>query len=165
MTPAGGLCLVRPKLDFASVEPRVRAFLDEVVAWASDREDIRAVVLLGSQARAASPADEHSDVDVVLFADDPDPYFSDGDWLSRFGGRRLSCGGAAAVGGVPGGPGAVRRRPRGRLRGAAAGGCAGNPRRHRAGLCARVRGPLPRRPRGDAAAGSDSAAAASDPGR
>src|SRR5215831_11138162 len=99
MTPAGGLCLVRPKLDFASVEPRVRAFLDEVVAWASDREDIRAVVLLGSQARAASPADEHSDVDVVLFADDPDPYFSEGDWLSRFGEPLLSFVEATPVGG------------------------------------------------------------------
>jgi aminoglycoside 6-adenylyltransferase len=81
------------------VESRVRAFLDEVGAWASDREDIRAVVLLGSQARAASPADEHSDVDVVLFADDPDPYFSDGDWLCRFGEPLLSFVEATPVGG------------------------------------------------------------------
>jgi aminoglycoside 6-adenylyltransferase len=81
------------------VERRVRAFLDEVVAWASDREDIRAVVLLGSQARAEAPADEHSDVDVVLFADDPDRYFADADWLRRFGEPLLTFVEQTPVGG------------------------------------------------------------------
>lgn len=72
------------------MEARVRAFLDEVVSWAGEREDIHAVVLLGSQARSETPADEHSDVDLVFFVDDPHRYLGDGDWLQAFGEPLLS---------------------------------------------------------------------------
>jgi len=79
------------------VESRVRAFLDEVVSWGRDQEDIRVIVLLGSQAREESPADEHSNV--VLFADDPGRYLGDGDWLRLFGEPLLTFVEATPVGG------------------------------------------------------------------
>ena len=81
------------------MEARVREFLDEVAAWARDEDDIRAVVLLGSQARTDVPADEMSDVDVVLFADEPGRYLHDDAWLARFGEALLSFVEPTAVGG------------------------------------------------------------------
>jgi hypothetical protein len=61
------------------VETRVTAFLDEVAAWAGEQPDVHGVVLLGSQARTDSPADEASDVDLSLFATLED------DVVGRFG--------------------------------------------------------------------------------
>jgi aminoglycoside 6-adenylyltransferase len=56
-------------------------------------------VLLGSQARTESPADELSDVDVVLHADEPDRYLGDGEWLRRFGEPLLTFVERTPVGG------------------------------------------------------------------
>jgi aminoglycoside 6-adenylyltransferase len=81
------------------VETRVRAFLDEVAAWAREQGDVHAAVLLGSQARLHSPADEMSDVDIVLFVDEPDRYLRDAEWLRRFGEPLLTFVEPTAVGG------------------------------------------------------------------
>ena len=76
----------------------MRVFLDEVVAWAGEQRDVRLAVLLGSQARAATPADELSDVDVVLFVDDPARFLGDAAWLERFGEPLLTFVEPTAVG-------------------------------------------------------------------
>jgi aminoglycoside 6-adenylyltransferase len=81
------------------VESRVREFLDDVAAWAREQGDVHAVVLLGSQARTDVPADEMSDVDVVLFVDGPDRYLRDDAWLVPFGEPLLSHVEPTAVGG------------------------------------------------------------------
>jgi aminoglycoside 6-adenylyltransferase len=81
------------------VETRVRAFLDDVTAWAGEEDDVHSVVLLGSHARADDPADEVSDVDLVLFVDDPDRYLRDDSWLRRFGEPLLTFVEPTAVGG------------------------------------------------------------------
>jgi aminoglycoside 6-adenylyltransferase len=60
------------------VDRRVSAFLDEVAAWASAQVDVRAVFLVGSQARVDMAADDFSDVDLGLFVDDPERYLRDG---------------------------------------------------------------------------------------
>ncbi len=54
-------------------------------AWAAGREDVRAAFLVGSQARAETPADEWSDVDLVLVVDDPRPYLAEAEWVWAFG--------------------------------------------------------------------------------
>jgi aminoglycoside 6-adenylyltransferase len=56
---------------------------DALAAWASTRRDVHAVLLLGSQARSDHPADEFSDVDVVLTVDDPDVFLHGSDWLGE----------------------------------------------------------------------------------
>jgi len=56
-----------------------------VVDWASEREDIRALLVVGSQARAKVPADRWSDLDIVLIVDDPEPYAEDPSWVREFG--------------------------------------------------------------------------------
>jgi aminoglycoside 6-adenylyltransferase len=50
------------------------ALLHEIGGWAAARADVHAAVLVGSQARTDTPADEYSDADVMLFVDDPAPY-------------------------------------------------------------------------------------------
>jgi aminoglycoside 6-adenylyltransferase len=81
------------------MDTRVAAFLDELAAWAREQIDVRAAVLLGSQARVDSAADRFSDVDVVLFADDPARYLDDTRWLQRFGDPLLTFLEPTPVGG------------------------------------------------------------------
>jgi aminoglycoside 6-adenylyltransferase len=55
------------------------------LAWAQTRVDLRAALMLGSRARVEQPADEWSDLDLVLVATDPRPYLEDDAWLEAFG--------------------------------------------------------------------------------
>lgn len=75
------------------------AFLEAFVRWATGRRDVHAVVLVGSRARADSPADEWSDVDLALVVDDPDGYLGDEHWLEAFGQPLLTFVEPTAVGG------------------------------------------------------------------
>jgi aminoglycoside 6-adenylyltransferase len=81
------------------MDERVEAFLDEVAAWAGGRADVRGVVLVGSQARVETPADELSDIDLALFVDDPQRYLADSTWLRSFGEPLLTFVEPTAVGG------------------------------------------------------------------
>lgn len=56
-----------------------------VADWAAEREDVLALLIVGSQARAEMPADRWSDLDVVLLLEDPAPYIDESGWLSEFG--------------------------------------------------------------------------------
>ncbi len=58
--------------------------------WALQQLAIQAAIIVGSQARSQHPADEWSDLDLVLFATDTTPFVSSADWLSTFGDLRLS---------------------------------------------------------------------------
>lgn len=55
--------------------------IERIVSWAEAAPDIRAVMLVGSRARIDRPADEWSDLDLVLIATDPDRYLDGTDWL------------------------------------------------------------------------------------
>ena len=59
--------------------------LAAVADWARATEDVRAVVLVGSYARRDTPADRWSDLDLLLFLDEPDRYVADDAWVGRFG--------------------------------------------------------------------------------
>ncbi len=56
-----------------------------VADWAREREDVRALLVVGSQARLNVPADRWSDLDLVLIVDDPEPYAEDSNWVAEFG--------------------------------------------------------------------------------
>jgi hypothetical protein len=62
---------------------RVAEFLDRFVGWAAGRDDVLAVVLVGSHARGV--ATETSDVDLVLVTTHPDRYLGDTEWVRTFG--------------------------------------------------------------------------------
>jgi aminoglycoside 6-adenylyltransferase len=56
------------------------------VPWARGREEIRSAAVIGSRARGANhPADEFSDLDIILVATDPQPYIATGGWVEAMG--------------------------------------------------------------------------------
>lgn len=61
------------------------AWLARFVQWAEGQSDLRAAILVGSQARRDRPADEWSDLDVVLFTREPELYLESAGWLSELG--------------------------------------------------------------------------------
>ncbi|MDQ3672079.1 MAG: aminoglycoside 6-adenylyltransferase [Actinomycetota bacterium] len=69
----------------ANVNTRMELMTAAIAEWASEREDIRALLLVGSQARSDVPADRWSDLDLVFLVEDPKPYLEDGAWVRQFG--------------------------------------------------------------------------------
>ena len=61
--------------------PKATQFLDRIASWAQNRDDVNLILLLGSQARADDPADQFSDVDIVLGCLEPRRYLDNGDWI------------------------------------------------------------------------------------
>ncbi len=61
------------------------ALLERIRAWAPTHEELRGVLLVGSAARTATPADEHSDLDVILFVEDPAPWVDAAAWVREIG--------------------------------------------------------------------------------
>ena len=59
------------------------AMIESVRKWAERRDDIRALVLVGSHARGDARSD--SDIDLVLLCTDPAGYVLRTDWVSAFG--------------------------------------------------------------------------------
>lgn len=57
--------------------------LARFVAWAQGRDDIRAALVIGSRARVDRPADQWSDMDIVVVTSEPERYLSDGAWLDE----------------------------------------------------------------------------------
>lgn len=53
------------------------------VAWAQTQPDIHAAIVVGSEAKADRPADGWSDLDIVIFVTDPEPYLTSTDWLKN----------------------------------------------------------------------------------
>jgi aminoglycoside 6-adenylyltransferase len=63
----------------------MHALIERLTAWAHATEDIRAAIIVGSYARYDRPADQWSDLDVLLITPHPDPYLHNPDWLNTFG--------------------------------------------------------------------------------
>lgn len=55
------------------------------VAWAETQPGIRAAIIVGSRAREDRPADEWSDMDVILVVTEPERYLTKTDWLENIG--------------------------------------------------------------------------------
>jgi aminoglycoside 6-adenylyltransferase len=62
-----------------------RRVLDEVVAWATDEENVRLVVLTGSLARDDGRSHPLSDLDIELYVRDPNVLLGRRDWYAPFG--------------------------------------------------------------------------------
>ncbi len=68
-----------------SHEDASQALVARFAEWAAERDDIRAMFIVGSRARTDRPADRWSDLDLVFLTTDPEPYLDDGGWLGGFG--------------------------------------------------------------------------------
>jgi aminoglycoside 6-adenylyltransferase len=75
-----------------------QTLLAAVAAWGHQRHDVHAALLVGSHARVEAPADQWSDIDIVLMVDDPAPYAANPDWLGVFGQPLLTFVEPTAVG-------------------------------------------------------------------
>lgn len=60
----------------------MNALEDRLLNWARAREDIRAVIVVGSRARADHPADDWADLDVALATTQPKRYHADTSWIA-----------------------------------------------------------------------------------
>jgi aminoglycoside 6-adenylyltransferase len=74
--------------------------LDRFVAWAQTQPDIRAAIVLGSRARAERPADEWSDLDLLVVTTDPERLLAHTDWLEHLGMLWVTFLEPTAVGGL-----------------------------------------------------------------
>jgi aminoglycoside 6-adenylyltransferase len=77
---------------------RYADLMERFVHWAASRQDVHGAFVVGSRARTAQPADEWSDLDVVMFADDPLVLLEDESWVSRLGEWDISFREPTAVG-------------------------------------------------------------------
>ena len=68
-----------------NVNTRLDLIAAGIAEWASEREDVRAALVVGSQARRQLSADRWSDLDAVLFADYPRALAAETDWVENFG--------------------------------------------------------------------------------
>jgi aminoglycoside 6-adenylyltransferase len=59
--------------------------IERFVAWALTEDNIRGAIIIGSRARVDHPADEWSDLDVLIFANDPEPFRSTTEWVENVG--------------------------------------------------------------------------------
>lgn len=69
----------------AQTSAAVVELLNQFVAWAEHNPDVRAALLIGSRARQDHPADQWSDIDLIVTITDPQPYIDRGDWLHQIG--------------------------------------------------------------------------------
>src|SRR6478736_3294129 len=63
----------------------MRNMIDCFVTWAQRRPDVRAGVILGSWARNEMPADNMSDLALLVIVSDPSVFLSETSWLLTFG--------------------------------------------------------------------------------
>lgn len=62
-----------------------KTLIDQFLTWAQTCPDIRAAVIMGSQARQDHAADQWSDVDIMVYAANSQRYLSQIDWLENIG--------------------------------------------------------------------------------
>lgn len=61
------------------------AVVDTITKWADSKPDVRAVLLTSSRTNPQSTLDAFSDYDIILVAEDIQPYLKDESWLGDFG--------------------------------------------------------------------------------
>lgn len=59
--------------------------INRFINWASQHDDIRDGVIVGSRARTTEPADEWADLDLTIFSTEPEIYLSSTEWLNNMG--------------------------------------------------------------------------------
>lgn len=70
----------------SKLEPlNYNTLMERFIHWAQERPDLRAVIVIGSQARGISPADEWSDLDLLVITHRPEDLFQETDWLDSLG--------------------------------------------------------------------------------
>lgn len=69
---------------------KYEALIERLVEWGGQADGLCAAFVVGSQAREERPADEYSDLDVVLVVGDPEMLIHSDRWLRRLGDFHIS---------------------------------------------------------------------------
>ena len=64
---------------------KIKQLEENVRDWAEADDAIRVVLVIGSHARRDHPADDLSDLDLIVFSSEPQQYLEDDRWLHTFG--------------------------------------------------------------------------------
>lgn len=59
--------------------------IERITAWAAAEDDVEAAVIIGSRARTDDPADEYSDLDLLLIVTEKTRFFQSTDWIDALG--------------------------------------------------------------------------------
>lgn len=60
-------------------------FIEQFKSTAKNRKDIKAAFVIGSRARKQNPADQWSDLDILIYTDTPQYYLEAADFIADFG--------------------------------------------------------------------------------
>ena len=69
----------------ADINRFYREFEQQFIDWAKNEDHIRGAIVVGSRARKTTPADEWSDLDIVIYSSAPQKLIDSEDWVSHFG--------------------------------------------------------------------------------
>jgi aminoglycoside 6-adenylyltransferase len=72
--------------------------LEKFILWAGSNQNIRLTIVIGSQARKTCPADEWSDLDLVIVTNNPDEILLSNDWLCNIGISKITYLGNTPLG-------------------------------------------------------------------
>jgi aminoglycoside 6-adenylyltransferase len=59
--------------------------IEHLKSWCRQEKDIQAALILGSQVRKSNAGDEWSDLDLLLFVDEPEKFVQSGEWFKFLG--------------------------------------------------------------------------------
>lgn len=59
--------------------------VDKIIAWSEQDHNIESVIIIGSQIRKEKPADEWSDLDLMVLTNESQILLHDNNWLNQFG--------------------------------------------------------------------------------
>jgi aminoglycoside 6-adenylyltransferase len=68
-----------------SVDTKYDETVDEIIAWSQQDSNVKGAIVIGSQVRDELHADEWSDLDVMVMANDPYLLLDEATWMDRFG--------------------------------------------------------------------------------
>ena len=64
--------------------------IERITGWATEHPDVRAALILGSRARTDHPADEWSDLDILVFTHQPEQFIQSAEWAKAIAPAWLS---------------------------------------------------------------------------
>ncbi len=71
-------------------EEKYDEMIDRIIMFGERCERVRSAIVIGSRGRTDVEADEWSDLDIVIFTDDPEYFISDEGWIEDIGDHWLS---------------------------------------------------------------------------
>lgn len=69
---------------------RYKNIIQNFILWGSNNDNLKAAMIIGSQAREDHPADDVSDLDLIMIVDHPSYFIHSDEWLKQIGNFYIS---------------------------------------------------------------------------